>query len=63
MTRPLDRGNKHPLMPGAGPRDPFGDNATLLRNEALKFLVGFVINKIFLIVAEAASTLFSDLSG
>jgi len=62
MARPLDCGNEHPLMPGACPRDPFGNDPTLLRHEALKFLIGLVIDKIFLVVAEAAGALFSDLS-
>lgn len=63
MARPLDCGNEHPLMSGTRPRDPLGNDPALLRHEALKLLIGFVINKIFLVVAEAARALFSHLSG
>ncbi len=62
MACPLNCGNEHPLMSGTRPRDPLGNNSTLLRYEALKFLFRLVINKIFLVVAEAARTLFSNLS-
>ena len=63
MARPLDCSDEHPLMSGTCPRDPLGNDSTLLRHEALKFLLGFVINKIFLVVAEAARALLSNLSG
>lgn len=62
MARPLDGGDEHPLMSGACSRDTLGNNSTLLRHEALKFLVGLVINKIFLVVTEAARTLLSYLT-
>jgi hypothetical protein len=62
MARPLDRGYEHSLVPGASSRDTLGNDSTLLRYEALKFLVGFVVNKIFLVVAKAARTFLSDLS-
>jgi len=62
MAGPLDSCNEHPLMPGARPCDAFRNNPALLRHETLKFLFGLVIDKIFLVVAEAASALFSDLS-
>ncbi len=63
MARPLDGGDEHPLMPCTRPRDPLGDDAPLLGDEALQFLLGFVIDEIFLVVAEAARPLFPDLSG
>ena len=62
MACPLDCGNEHPLMPGTCPRDAFRNNPALLRHETLKFLFGLIIDKIFLVVAKAASALFSNLS-
>jgi len=62
MACPLDRRHEHPLMLGAGPGDPFWNNSALLRHETLEFLFGLVIHVIFLVVAEAACTLFSYLS-
>lgn len=62
MARPLDCGYEQPLMSGTCPRDPLRNDSTLLRHEALKFLFSLVINKIFLVVAEAARALLSDLS-
>ena len=63
MACPLDCGDEHPLMSGTCPRDPLWNDSTLLRHEALEFLFGLVINKIFLIVAEAARALLSNLPG
>ena len=62
MARPLNRGNEHPLMPGACSRDPLRNNPSLLRDEALKFLFGLVVNKIFFVIAEAARAFFPYLS-
>ena len=62
MACPLDRGHEHPLMLGAGPGDPFWNDPALLRHETLKFLFGLVVHVIFLVVAEAASAFFPDLS-
>lgn len=63
MARPLDCGDEHPLMSGTCPRDPLGNDSTLLRHEALEFLFSLVINKIFLVVAEAAGAFLSNLPG
>ena len=62
MARPLDRGDQHPLMLCACSRDPLGDDAALLRYEALKLLFGFVIHEVFFVVAETAGAFFPDLS-
>jgi len=62
MARPFDCGDEHPLMSGACPRDSLGDDSALLGYEALKLLLGLVINEIFLVVAETACALLSHLS-
>lgn len=62
MARPFDSDDKHPLMPGAGPCDALRDDASLLRDKPLKLLLGFVVDEVFLVVAEAACALFPDLA-
>ena len=63
MAGSLDRGDKHPLVFGASTCDPLWDDATLFRDESLEFLLGFVVDKIFLVVAKPAGTFLSHLTG
>ncbi len=63
MACPLDCGNEHALVLGAGSGDAFWNDPTLFRNEALELLFGLVIHKVFLVVAEPAGAFLANLSG
>lgn len=61
MPRPLNGDNQHALMLSASSGNALRNNPPLLGNEPLDFLLVFVINVIFFVVAEAAGSFFSDL--
>ena len=57
MPRTLDCLDEHPLVAGTCPRDPFWDNASLLRDESLKLLLVLVIDVDVFVFAEPANAL------
>ena len=63
MTCAFDRSHEHPLVLGTGAGDSLRDDAALFRDKPLEFLLGLVVDVVLLVVAEAACTFLSHLSG